>query len=186
MTNREPEYYDYGHGETTESYESYGKEQFFYYNKRQTSLLNWSSVYLLLRVGVWNMHARQPIMSLIVFKNSKKKNKKKIISQIKFSKMCIFSANIDFIDWYHCQLIEWHWYWDLSASVPLCHIIFCCLNVKHVVMKAEKDKAIRKTLALPDGYFKDLKLDKISQNWSSTMWWDSSSPWSKLTAVFHS
>lgn len=29
MTNREPEYYDYGHGETTESYESYGKEQFF-------------------------------------------------------------------------------------------------------------------------------------------------------------
>lgn len=28
-------------------------------------------------------------------------------------------------------------------------------------MKAEKDKAIRKTLALPDGYFKDLKLDKI-------------------------
>lgn len=74
--------------------------------------------------------------------------------------MCIVSANIDF-DWYHCQLIEWHWYSDLSASVPLCHIIFCCLNVKHVVMKAEKDKAIRKTLALPDGYFKDLKLDKI-------------------------
>lgn len=77
MTNREPEYYDYGHGETTESYESYGKEQFFfYYNKRQTSLLNWlnwSSVYLLLCVGVWNMHARQPIMSLIVFKNSKNK-----------------------------------------------------------------------------------------------------------------
>lgn len=36
-------------------------------------------------------------------------------------------------------------------------------------MKAEKDKAIRKTLALPDGYFKDLKLDKI-----------------ELTALFHS
>lgn len=27
LTNREPEYYDYGHGESTESYESYGKEK---------------------------------------------------------------------------------------------------------------------------------------------------------------
>lgn len=26
MTTREPEYYDYGHGETTESYESYGED----------------------------------------------------------------------------------------------------------------------------------------------------------------
>lgn len=28
-TDREPEYYDYGHGESTESYESYGKEKQF-------------------------------------------------------------------------------------------------------------------------------------------------------------
>lgn len=27
LTNREPEYYDYGHGESTESYESYGKKK---------------------------------------------------------------------------------------------------------------------------------------------------------------
>lgn len=26
LANREPEYYDYGHGESTESYESYGEK----------------------------------------------------------------------------------------------------------------------------------------------------------------
>lgn len=34
LTNREPEYYDYGHGESTESYESYGKK------KKCISLIN--------------------------------------------------------------------------------------------------------------------------------------------------
>lgn len=35
LTIREPEYYDYGHGETTESYESYGEQNFIHCQQRR-------------------------------------------------------------------------------------------------------------------------------------------------------